>query len=71
MALQPFCLGASLAGAGGGGFLAALLRPAADRAAAVAAVQQLPGTQRVTFHQATVDTEGIQIVVGDTEVILQ
>ena len=37
--LKPFIVGGSLAGAGGGGFLAAILREGADRAAAVEEVR--------------------------------
>ena len=64
--VQPFTVGASLAGAGGGGFLAAVLRAGADRAAAVAAVRGLAGTERLTFHTATVDTEGLAVTLGGT-----
>ena len=37
--LEPFIVGGSLAGAGGGGFLAAILRDDADRATAVEEVR--------------------------------
>lgn len=37
--LEPFIVGGSLAGAGGGGFLAAILREGADKAAAVEEVR--------------------------------
>jgi len=64
-ALKPYVLGASLAGAGGGGFLVALLKDPSDREKAVAAVRRLPGTDRVTFHTANVDRDGIEVTVGD------
>jgi len=63
-ALKPYVLGASLAGAGGGGFLVALLKEPLDREKAVAAVRRVPGTDRVTFHAATVDREGVEVTVG-------
>ena len=62
--LEPFIVGGSLTGAGGGGFLVAILRDDADREEAVASVRRLPGTERLTFHSATLDTEGITVSVG-------
>jgi len=67
-ALKPYVLGASLAGAGGGGFLVALLRQPSDREKAISAVRRVPGTDRVTFHTATVDREGVDVTVGEKAV---
>jgi len=64
-ALKPFVLGASLAGAGGGGFLVALLNRPSDREQAIEAVRTVPGTDRVTFHNATVDRDGLHVTVGE------
>ena len=43
---------------GGGGFLVALLRDPSDREKAIADVRRVGGTDRVTFHTATVDRWG-------------
>jgi fucokinase len=67
-ALRPWVSGASLAGAGGGGFLVAILREPKDRAAAEAAVRAVPGSERVTFHAATVDRQGLAVTVGGSQV---
>jgi len=67
-ALKPYVLGASLAGAGGGGFLVALLREPSERSEAIAAVRRVPASDRVTFHTATVDREGIEVTVGEKAV---
>ena len=62
-ALNPFIIGGSLAGAGGGGFLAAILKTGADRSRAVEEVRKISGTERLTFHKATIDRKGIEVVI--------
>ena len=66
-ALKPFIVGGSLAGAGGGGFLAAVLKKDADRTRAIEEVRIIPGTERLTFHKATIDRMGIEVVVDNQE----
>ena len=34
-------------------------------------VRRLPGTERLTFHTATVDTEGIAVCVGEERVTIK
>jgi len=61
--LEPFVVGGSLAGAGGGGFLAAVLKEDAVLEEAVEAVRKTPGTERITFHKATIDRNGLEVVI--------
>jgi len=68
--LKPFIVGGSLAGAGGGGFLAAVLKKDADRTRAIEEVRMIPGTERLTFHKATIDRKGIEVTIGDQETIV-
>ena len=66
--LHPLILGGGLAGAGGGGFLAALLRPGVRVEEVREKVRNIPGTERLTFHQAALDRTGIQVFVDDQEI---
>ena len=66
--LQPLIVGGGLAGAGGGGFLAALLRPEVSLATVREKVRNIPGTERLTFHEAAVDQKGLQVFVDDQEI---
>ena len=66
-AMKPFIVGGSLAGAGGGGFLAAVLKKDADRTRAIEEVRMIPGTERLTFHKATIDRMGIEVVFDNQE----
>ena len=66
--LHPLILGGGLAGAGGGGFLAALLRPGVRVEEVREKVRNIPGTERLTFHQAEVDRTGLQVFVDDQEI---
>ena len=66
--LQPLILGGGLAGAGGGGFLAALLRPGVRVEEVREKVRNIPGTERLTFHQAALDRTGLQVFVDDQEI---
>ena len=66
--LQPLIVGGGLAGAGGGGFLAALLRPEVSLEAVREKVRNIPGTERLTFHQAAVDQKGLEVFVDDQEI---
>ena len=66
--LQPFTLGGGLAGAGGGGFLAALLRPDVSQETVMEEIRKIPGTERLTFHQASVDQKGLQVFIDDEEI---
>ena len=69
--LQPFMLGGGLAGAGGGGFLAALLRPEVRLESVMEEIRRIPGTERLTFHQASVDQKGLQVYVDDEEIQIE
>jgi len=62
-ALEPYIVGGSLAGAGGGGFLAAVLKTGTDRNKAIDEVRKISGTERLTFHKATIDRQGIEVVI--------
>ena len=62
-ALDPFIVGGSLAGAGGGGFLAAVLKSESDRSRAIDEVRKISGTDRLTFHKATIDRQGMEVVI--------
>ena len=66
--LHPLILGGGLAGAGGGGFLAALLRPGVRVEEVREKVRNIPGTERLTFHQAALDRTGLQVFVDDQEI---
>ena len=66
--LQPLIVGGGLAGAGGGGFLAALLRPEVSMETVREKVRNIPGTERLTFHEAAVDRTGLQVFVDDQEI---
>ena len=62
--LEKMTDGASLAGAGGGGFLAAVMMEGVEREEVERAVRGVEGTDRVTFHTIGVDREGIRVTVG-------
>ena len=66
--LDPLVLGGGLAGAGGGGFLAALLRPEVSMETVREEIRKIPGTERLTFHQAAVDQKGLQVFIDDEEI---
>ena len=61
------CLGPYIAGAGGGGFLAAVLKTGVDRDKAVEEARKIPGTERLTFHHATIDRQGITVLVENAQ----
>ena len=68
-ALAPLSAGHALCGAGGGGFLVALLRDgvtAGDARAALEAADAL-GASEVSFHTAEIDEEGLRITIGDSD----
>ena len=69
--LDPLVLGGGLAGAGGGGFLAALLRPEVSRETVMEEIRKIPGTERLTFHQAAVDQKGLQVFIDDEEIQIE
>ena len=54
---------AMIGGAGGGGFLAAILKNKEDRNKAMEEIRKIPGTERLTFHTATIDRIGIEVKV--------
>ena len=56
------CLGPYIAGAGGGGFLAAVLKTGVDRDKAVEEVREIPGTERLT-----IDRQGITVLVENAQ----
>ena len=62
--LQPYILGGSLAGAGGGGFLTAVLKDGVDRDEVVDTLRRMEGTERLSFHSVSVDREGMEVFVG-------
>jgi len=66
--LGPMSVGAGLAGAGGGGFLVAILNEGVDRREAMRLVRKINGTDRLTFHEAGVDMEGITVTVDGENV---
>ncbi|KAI1317028.1 hypothetical protein EDD11_009094 [Mortierella claussenii] len=74
--LEPFIEGATLAGAGGGGFLAALIKPGLDRDRVHADVKAAIAAECLTLDDeeaaelmwewnATVDTAGLVVQVGE------
>ena len=69
--LHPFMVGGGLAGAGGGGFLAALLRPDVSMETVMEEIRKIPGTERLTFHQAAVDQKGLQVFIEDEEIQIE
>jgi len=66
--LDPLSVGAGLAGAGGGGFLVAILKEGVDRGQAMRLIREINGTDRLTFHVAGVDKEGIVVTVDGEDV---
>ena len=71
-ALAPLTAGQALCGAGGGGFLVALLHDGASHADARTALDAAGalgpaggGASDVSFHTATVDETGLQLTLGD------
>ena len=69
--LENFMVGGGLAGAGGGGFLAALLRPEVSQETVMEEIRKIPGTERLTFHQAAVDQKGLQVFIDDEEIQIE
>ena len=66
--LKPYIVGGSLAGAGGGGFLAAILKDGVNRKEAIEVARRLPGTERMTFHEASVDVKGLNVQVNGKDI---
>jgi len=60
-ALSPFSRGGSLAGAGGGGFLAVILKDGVCREAAMCVVREVAGSDQVRFYNPTVDRTGMVV----------
>ena len=69
--LDPFIIGGSLAGAGGGGFMTAVLKDGVDKDMVVERVRRMEGTERLTFHTVSVDREGLSVSVGEENVIIK
>lgn len=69
--LDPYILGGSLAGAGGGGFMTAVLRDGVNRDEVVEKVRRMEGTERLTFHSVSVDREGMEVFVGGDKLALK
>ena len=66
--VDPFIVGGGLAGAGGGGFLTAILRPGVSMETVTEEIRKIPGTERLSFHKAAVDQKGLQVFVNDEEI---
>ena len=67
-ALQPFVLGQTLLGAGGGGFMLALTKePLAGRQLVAMLQQTVPGTEAFEIFPMGIDEQGLQVyrVAGD------
>lgn len=69
-ALRPLCLGASLAGAGGGGFLVAILKENVKKEEAVSLIRSLRGTEKIRFYAAGVDRSGIEVTLGSRQLAM-
>ena len=63
--LEPYTLGMSMAGAGGGGFLYILLKPEYSLDILPNLLGQISGAQDVTIHSAQVDMDGLTVRCED------
>ena len=64
-ALEPYTLGMSMAGAGGGGFLYILLKPEYTINILPDVLSQVSGAPDISIHTAEVDTDGLTVRCED------